>query len=312
MAKKKDNILLTGAAGQLGIELTARLREQTDVDKIVLTDIRHNQALAENGIFETLDVLDKDRLWDTLQRHKINRIYHLAAILSASGESNIMAAWKLNMDGLLNVLDTAREINGLRVFWPSSIAVFGSDAQRQNTPQDSPLNPSTAYGISKVAGEQWCAYYHRRFGVDVRSVRYPGLIGYRSKPGGGTTDYAVEIFHAIHSDEPYSCPLQGDTRLPMMYMDDAVRAAIELMEARPDDIRIRTSYNLAAISFTPREITEEIRRYDPGFQTEYEPDHREEIASSWPESIDDRPAREQWGWDHEFDLKAMVRIMIHQ
>lgn len=306
----EKTILITGAAGQLGMELTSKLRDLHGVDNVIATDIRKNPVLEENGPFEQLDVLDVEKLKSLAAGHRTGCIFHLAAILSALGEKHIEATWKLNMNGLLNVLETARILGDISVFWPSSIAVFGPDAERQNTPQDSPLNPTTVYGISKVAGEHWCAYYYHRFGVDVRSVRYPGLVSKISEPGGGTTDYAVEIFRTLHKKEAFACPLGEKTCLPMMYMSDAVKAAVQLMAAEPDAIRTRTSYNISATSFTPGQLTEAIRKYNPNFDIRYVPDHRDDIASSWPDSIDDRAARIDWNWKADFDLDALVSEML--
>ncbi len=315
-----ENILITGAAGQLGVELTTHLRARYGAHNVIATDIRDNKAISDSGPFEELDVLDKPRLAELVRERRIGTIYHLAAILSAKGEANIQWTWKLNMDGLLNVLEVAREEHAstqrhaspreMQIFWPSSIAVFGPDLPREQTPQDSPLNPTTVYGITKVAGEQLCAYYHRRFGVDVRSVRYPGLIGKKSEPGGGTTDYAVDMLLAASRGEAFTSPLKPDTRLPMMFMDDAVKAATDLMDADGSKLRVRTSYNLTAMSFSPGELRDAIREHVDGFDVAYRPDHREEIAASWPDSIDDSHARRDWKWEPGFDLKAMVREML--
>ncbi len=299
-------ILITGACGQLGSELTLKLREIHGNDAVLATDISQPGPLMEDGPFERLDVLDKERMEELVEEYNIDTIYHLAALLSANAEKNIDFAWKLNMEGLLNVLNLARDRKIEKIFWPSSIAVFGPDARKEMTTQDSPCNPTTVYGISKLAGEQWCSYYHHKFGVDVRSLRYPGLIGYKSVPGGGTTDYAVDIYHKAIDSERFECFLKEDMVLPMMYMDDAVKATIELMEAPSGKIRIRTSYNIAAISFSPEEIAEAIRTRIPGFILECKPDHRQEIAASWPDSIDDSAARRDWNWNHEFDLDRMT------
>ena len=312
---KAENILITGAAGQLGVELTAILRERYGADSVITTDIRDNRAVSASGPFEKLDVLDSERLAGLVQRYRIGTIYHLAAILSAKGEADIRWTWKLNMDGLLNVLEAARNPDAtastrIKIFWPSSIAVFGPDLPREQTPQNSPLNPTTVYGITKVAGEQLCAYYHRRFGVDVRSLRFPGLIGNKSEPGGGTTDYAVDMLRSAARREPFTCPLKPDTRLPMMYMDDAVKAAMMLMDAEAARVRVRTSYNITAMSFSPRELLDSIRLHVNGFEMDYRADHREQIAASWPDSIDDSDARRDWGWEPGFDLEAMVRKML--
>ncbi|MCW9707967.1 NAD-dependent epimerase/dehydratase family protein [Fodinibius salsisoli] len=303
-------ILITGASGQLGSELTARLRQIHGKSKVIASDIRKPGGEAADGPFESVDVLNKDRLAQVVEDHGIRQVYHLAALLSAKAEQNIELGWKLNMDGLLNVLNIAKEQSLDRIFWPSSIAVFGPDAPKEQTPQNTALNPTTVYGISKVAGEQWCSYYHQQFGVDVRSVRYPGLIGYKSLPGGGTTDYAVDIYHKALKGERFSCFLGPESKLPMMYMEDAVNATVQLMEAPGDAIDIRTSYNLAATSFTPAEIAEAIKQHIPDFTIEYEPDYRQKIANSWPDSIDDSPAREQWGWEPQFTLEKMVADML--
>ncbi len=308
---EQKNILVTGASGQLGYELTSRLRQRHGGDHVIATDIRENHSLADSGPFEYLDVLDRKQLEDIIEKHDIGEIYHLAAILSARGEREIEATWKLNTDGLLNVLNQARIKEIKRIFWPSSIAVFGPDAPREQTPQNTPLNPNTVYGISKVAGEQWCAYYHRRFGVDVRSVRYPGLIGYKSEPGGGTTDYAVDMLRTAINGQTFVCPVGRNTRLPMMYMEDAVKASIAIMEADPNHIRIRTSYNLASISFAPHELARVIQQYTGFRNVDYAPDERDAIAASWPDSIDDHEAQRDWGWNPDYDIKEMVQT-IHQ
>jgi nucleoside-diphosphate-sugar epimerase len=306
----KNKILITGACGQLGSELTAELRAIHGVESVIASDIREPGDQLGDGPFELLDVMDKARIEEVVQKHDVVIIYHLAALLSANAEQNIDLAWKLNMDGLLNVLNIAKEKGLERIFWPSSIAVFGPDAPKKGTPQNTPTNPTTVYGITKVAGEQWCAYYHRKFGVDVRSLRYPGLIGYKSLPGGGTTDYAVDIYHKALSGETFSCFLEKDASLPMMYMSDAVKATIDLMQAPEEQVTVRTSYNVAAISFTPEEIAESIKKQVPGFEITYEPDYRQEIASSWPDSIDDSAARNDWGWKHEYSLEKMTKDIL--
>lgn len=304
------NILITGASGQLGSELTGKLRSVYGKDNVLATDIRSPEGEVAEGPFEELDVLDRERTEEIIGQYEIEHVYHLAALLSAKAEQDIEFGWKLNMGGLLNILKVAREKSLEQVFWPSSIAVFGPDAPKQQTPQNTALNPTTVYGISKVAGEQWCAYFYRRFGVDVRSLRYPGLIGYKSMPGGGTTDYAVDIHHKALKRQPYDCFLDKDTSLPMMYMEDAVNATVQLMQADEKDIEVRRSYNLSGVSFTPEEIAEVIRQHIPDFKINYDPDYRQDIADSWPDSIDDTSAREQWGWQHQYDLNAIVEDML--
>jgi nucleoside-diphosphate-sugar epimerase len=307
-----NKTLVIGASGQIGTELTLALRQQFGGETIIAADLKREADLLKGtGPFLPLDIMDKEILRVQVRRHEVKTIYLLVAMLSAAGEKNPMLAWHLNMQSLINTLEVAREEGVEKVFWPSSIAVFGMDAPKENCPQDAYAAPSTVYGISKLSGEQWCHYYFYRYGVDVRSIRYPGLISYKTLPGGGTTDYAIEIFHSAIRGEVYNCFLRADKRLPMMYMDDAVRATIELMEAPESKISVRTSYNLAGISFTPAEIAREIKALIPGFKIEYEPDFRQAIADSWPESIDDRVAREDWGWKPYFDLKAMTKEMLH-
>ena len=303
----KATILITGASGQIGTVLADELSKRYGAEAVLQTDIRLPETAT--GQFEVLDVLDAQRLAQLIKSYQVKQVYHLAAILSAKGEQNPKWAWEINMAGLFNILEAAREF-GLQVFFPSSIAVFGGMTPRVNTPQYAVLQPETVYGISKVAGESWCQYFFQKYGVDVRSVRYPGIISYQSLPGGGTTDYAVEIFHKAVKGEPYTCFLQDDARLPMMYMPDAIRATLELMEAPAEKVRIRTSYNLAGMSFTPAELTAEIRRHTPDFQVAYQPDFRQAIAASWPESLDDTPAREDWGWAPAFGLEEMTRDML--
>ncbi len=269
-----------------------------------------NELLHGTGPYVSLDVMNREMLHVQVIRQGFTQIYLLAAILSATGEKNPGLAWHLNMQGLLNVLDIAREEKLNKIYWPSSIAVFGPSSPKQNCPQQTIIEPITVYGISKYAGEFWCNYYYQKFGVDVRSLRYPGLISYKSAPGGGTTDYAIEIFHEALGDKHYDCFLEENTYLPMMYMPDAIRATIELMEAPRENIKTRTSYNLSAMSFSPREITEEIKKHIPDFTVDYNPDYRQGIANSWPQSIDDSKAREDWGWKHEYDLSSMTADMI--
>ncbi|MCB9056551.1 MAG: NAD-dependent epimerase/dehydratase family protein [Chitinophagales bacterium] len=307
----KDKILVIGASGQIGVELTLALRNIYGNANVVASDLREQNPLLEGtGPYVSIDVMNKEMLHVQVIRQGITQIYHLAAILSATGEKNPGLAWNLNMQGLLNVLDIAKEENIAKVYWPSSIAVFGPTSPKQNCPQHTIIEPSTVYGISKYAGEFWCNYFHQRFGLDVRSIRYPGLISYKSAPGGGTTDYAVEIFHEALEEKSYNCFLKKDTYLPMMYMPDAIRATIELMEAPADKLSVRTSYNVSAISFSPEEIANEIKKHIPDFKITYEPDYRQPIAESWPQSIDDSVARKDWGWKEEYNLQAMVKDMF--
>jgi nucleoside-diphosphate-sugar epimerase len=307
----KEKILVIGASGQIGVELTLALRKIYGNSSVIASDLREeNELLHGTGPYVSLDVMNKEMLHVQVIRQNITQVYLLAAILSATGEKNPNLAWHLNMQGLLNVLDIAREEKLQKVYWPSSIAVFGPSSPKENCPQRTIIEPSTVYGISKYAGEFWCNYFYHRYGVDVRSLRYPGLISYKSAPGGGTTDYAVEIFHEALENKKYTCFLQEDTYLPMMYMPDAIRATIELMEAPADKISVRTSYNLSSMSFSPKEIAGAIRKHIPGFTISYKPDYRQQIADSWPQSIDDSQAREDWGWKHEYDLERMTADML--
>src|ERR1700733_8462683 len=284
----KDKILVIGASGQIGVELTLALRKVYGNAQVIASDLREENVLLKGtGPYVSLDVMNKEMLHVQVIRQNITQIYLLAAILSATGEKNPNLAWSLNMQGLLNVLDIAREEKIHKVYWPSSIAVFGPTSPKQNCPQQTIIEPSTVYGISKYAGEFWCNYFHNRYGVDVRSLRYPGLISYKSAPGGGTTDYAIEIFHEALESGSYKCFLKEDTYLPMMYMPDAIRATIELMEADANKISVRTSYNLSAMSFSPADIAKEITNHIPDFSISYKPDYRQQIAESWPQSIDD-------------------------
>ena len=307
----RDKILVIGASGQIGVELTLALRKIYGNNNVVASDLREeNELLKGTGPYVSLDVMNKEMLHVQVIRQNVTQIYLLAAILSATGEKNPGLAWHLNMQGLLNVLDIAREEKLQKVYWPSSIAVFGPTSPRENCPQHTIIEPVTVYGISKFAGEFWCNYFHHRWGVDVRSIRYPGLISYKSSPGGGTTDYAIEIFYEAIEEKKYTCFLKADTYLPMMYMSDAIRATIELMEAPVARISVRTSYNVSAISFAPQEIGNEISRHIPEFKMNYEPDYRQAIADSWPKSIDDSVARADWGWKHEYDLSKMTKEML--
>lgn len=299
-------ILIIGAGGQIGTELLPVLRARYGNDQVIASDIRVPEQ--PSLPFIQLDVLDRNRLAAVLDEYDVRQIYHLAAILSAKGEAQPLRAWDINMGGLFNVLELSR-LRELRIFFPSSIAVFGRGVAQDYTPQQSPLHPTTVYGISKAAGENWGQYYFEKYGLDIRSLRYPGIIG-PGFPGGGTTDYAVDIFHAAISKGHYSCFLKSDARLPMMYMPDAIRATVELMEAPAEQIRLRTSYNLSGMSFHPEALAEAIRVHLPDFSIQYAPDHRQAIAESWPYSIDDSAARNDWGWQPEFDLARMTADML--
>jgi nucleoside-diphosphate-sugar epimerase len=308
---KHEKILVIGASGQIGVELTLALRKMYGAANVIASDLREQNPLLEGtGPYVSLDVMNKEMLHVQVIRQNVTQIYLLAAILSATGEKNPGLAWHLNMQGLLNVLDIAREEKLTKVYWPSSIAVFGPTSPRHNCPQKTIIEPTTVYGISKYAGEFWCDYYFTKFGVDVRSLRYPGLISYKSAPGGGTTDYAVEIYIDALRDKHYDCFLSKDTYLPMMYMPDAIRATIELMEAPRENIKTRTSYNLSGMSFSPEEIAAEIKTHIPDFTIAYEPDYRQAIANSWPQSIDDSVAQQEWGWKPEYDLASMTADML--
>lgn len=304
-------ILVIGAAGQLGIELVLALQAKHGVEAVDVSDIRvpSNERVMRSR-FMHLDATDEGAVHKVLEEGRYHAVYHLAAMLSATGEKKPIAAWDLNMQSLLNVLEAAKEGWVDRVFWPSSIAVFGPESPKKSVAQEALLDPTTVYGISKQAGEYWCRYYHEKYGVDARSIRYPGLVGHRSAPGGGTTDYAVEIYHAAAEGMPYTCFLRADQALPMMYMDDAVRGTLELMEAPSEAIQVRTSYNLGAMSFTPSEVANSIQQHLPNFQVHCEPDHRQIIAESWPESVDDGAARADWGWEPKVLLPEMTTIML--
>ena len=304
-------ILVLGASGQIGTELTQKLRKIYGSNHVIASDIREgSEELMPSGPFEIIDATDKIKILETVKKYNVTQVYLLAAMLSATAEKMPEKAWNLNMNSLLAVLDLAKENHIQQVYWPSSIAVFGPSTPKINTPQQTIMQPSTVYGISKVSGEYWCNYYHEKYGVDVRSLRYPGIISWKTKPGGGTTDYAVDIYFKALEDKKYECFLSENTRLPMMYMNDAVNATIQLMQAKPEDIKIRTSYNLAAIDFTPKEISGEIKKHIPDFQISYQTDFRQAIADSWPSSIDDSEARQDWKWHHDFDLQSMTEDIL--
>ena len=307
----REKILVIGASGQIGVELTLALRKIYGNANVVASDLREeNDLLKGTGPYVSMDVMNKEMLHVQVIRQNITQIYLLAAILSATGEKNPNLAWSLNMQSLLNVLDISKEEKIHKVYWPSSIAVFGPTSPKKDCPQQTIIEPITVYGISKYAGEFWCNYYHQRWGLDVRSIRYPGLISYKSAPGGGTTDYAVEIFHEALEEKKYECFLQEDTYLPMMYMPDAIKATIELMEAPEAKIKIRTSYNISGMSFSPKEIAAEIKKHIPEFSISYKPDYRQQIANSWPQSIDDSVARNDWDWKEDFNLEKMTKDMF--
>ena len=306
-----EKILIIGAAGQLGSELTKSLCDLHGNESIIATDLQESaRSKFDYCQFEVLDVMDKTGLRNLVKNEKVTQIYHLAAVLSATGEKKPLFAWNLNMDSLLHVLELAKEFKLNKVYWPSSIAVFGPNTPKINTPQYCVKEPNTVYGISKQAGEQWCEYYFQKFNVDVRSLRYPGLIGYKSLPGGGTTDYAVDIYHKALAGEKFSCFLREDSLLPMMYMPDAIKATIDLMEAPREAVKIRSSYNLAAMSFSPLTIFESIKKHKPNFEIEYLPDFRQAIADSWPDSIDDSCAKKDWGWKPEYNLDRMTADIL--
>lgn len=307
---KNNTILVIGAGGQLGSELTQALWERYGRDNIIATDIREPRSILAEGQFEIMDALDRKQLFNLIEKYNVTQVYHLAAVLSATGENNPKFAWQLNMESLFHVLDAAVHFKLEKIYWPSSIAVFGPHSERENTPQHGIMDPTTVYGISKLAGEQWCDWYFRKYGVDVRSLRYPGLIGYKSKPGGGTTDYAVDIFFKALTDKHYVCFLKPDTYLPMMYMEDALKATLDLMDAPAANIHVRSSYNISAMSFCPAEIAAEIKKQIPEFSITYAPDFRQTIADSWPKSIDDSGARQDWGWKHSFDLRSMTEDIL--
>ncbi|MCB0446012.1 MAG: NAD-dependent epimerase/dehydratase family protein [Gelidibacter sp.] len=308
-----SKILIIGACGQIGSELTYKLRDIHGHDNVIASDISYNNLdVVNSGIFEIVDAQDYASILICVEKHQIDTIYLMAAMLSATGEKYPMKAWDLNMNSLFHVLNLAKAKFIKKVFWPSSIAVFGPTTPKDQTPQYTIMEPTTVYGITKQVGERWCQYYFEKYGVDVRSIRYPGIISWKTLPGGGTTDYAVEIYHKALSDGAYESFLLEETELPMMFMDDAIDATVKLMQAPADKLTIRSSYNLAAMSFTPKEIASEIKKHIKNFNITYNPDFRQQIADSWPKSIDDSYARNDWNWKHQFDLELMTKEMLTQ
>lgn len=307
----QKSILILGACGQIGTELTLALRELYGNEHVVASDIREGtDSLMNSGPFELLDATNYEAIEDVVMYHEIDEVYLMAAMLSATAEKFPERAWNLNMNSLFNVLNLAKERKIEKIFWPSSIAVFGPNTPKNNTPQNTIMEPSTVYGISKQSGERWCSYYFHKFGVDVRSVRYPGLISWKTLPGGGTTDYAIEIYHEALNKGSYTCFLKEDVKLPMMFMDDAIRATIKLMGCEPDQVTVRSSYNLAAMSFSPADISASIKKHIPNFKVSYNPDFRQTIAETWPRSIDDSKAKEDWGWESKFNLENTTAEML--
>lgn len=307
----KKRILIIGACGQIGTELTMYLRQRFGSHKVIASDIREgDEELMNSGPFEILDATNYEAIQEVVIRYEITEVYLMAAMLSATAEKFPMRGWNLNMDSLFHVLNLAKDRKVEKVFWPSSIAVFGPTTPKNDTPQHTIMEPSTVYGISKQTGERWCEYYNKRYGVDVRSIRYPGLISYKTLPGGGTTDYAVDIYHKALKHKQYVCFLNAETTLPMMFMDDAIRATVNIMEADKEDVKIRSSYNLAGMSFDPEDVTASIKKHIPEFKISYEPDFRQDIADSWPQSIDDSEARKDWGWESKISLDEMTEIML--
>ena len=307
---KHERILITGAGGQLGTVLTVELKKKYGAENVIASDLRVNPDF--NGHFEVLDATDFDALKRVVLKYDITQIFHLVAILSANGEKDPMNTWDVNMKSFFNVLEVSRLHGIKKVFYPSSIAVFGEDVDMDNTPQDSNLVPLTVYGMSKVAGENWANYYHKKYDLDVRSLRYPGVIGYQSMPGGGTTDYAVDIFHKAVKHETFDCFLEASTHLPMIFIDDAIKATLELMDAPAEKISVRTSYNLSGMSFAPKDVFEVIKKTMPNFEITYKPDFRQDIANSWPNSIDDSQAKKDWNWQPNYNLENMTKVMIEK
>ncbi|MGC4231483.1 MAG: NAD-dependent epimerase/dehydratase family protein [Niabella sp.] len=308
---RNDKILVIGASGQIGAELTLALRELYGNGNVIASDLNEQGGrLSATGPYLSLDVMERAKLHSVVVEQRVTQVYLLAAMLSASGEQRPEMAWQINMQGLLNVLEIAKIEKLHKIFWPSSIAVFGPTSPKQNCPQQTIIEPATVYGISKFAGECWCRYYHRKYGLDIRSLRYPGLISYKAAPGGGTTDYAIDIFYHAMKEQKYTCFLSPGTKLPMMYMPDAIRAAIELMETPQEMISVRSSYNIGALSFSPAALAASIQKHIPGFAITYQPDYRQAIAADWPESIDDSVARRDWGWKPRYDLDRMTEDMM--
>jgi len=311
MIDMSDRVLIIGSSGQIGTELVMRLRSIYGNDNVIASDIKDAAPeVMESGPFEILDGKNRDQVFDVVKKHKITQVYLLAAMLSATAERHIEAGWSLNMRTLSHVLDMGKEKIIKKIYWPSSIAVFGPNTPRVLTPQHTIMDPNTVYGISKLSGERWCDYYSQKFNVDVRSIRYPGIISWKANPGGGTTDYAVEIFHKALKEGKYTSFLSENTELPMMYMPDALDATVNLMEAPIEQIGIRSSYNVAGVSFTPKQLAAEIKKHLPNFEIDYAPDYRQSIADSWPQSIDDSVAREQWGWKHNYGIEEMTVDML--
>ena len=307
-----EKVLIIGSSGQIGTELVMELRKMYGDQNVIASDIKNSsKQVMQSGPFETLDIMDEELLRKIVKKYQVTQIYLLAALLSATAEQNIELGWKLNMRSHSHVLDIARDGLVKKIFWPSSIAVFGPSTPKHNTAQNTIMDPGTVYGITKLAGERWNEYYYNKFGVDIRSIRFPGLIGWKSEPGGGTTDYAVDIFHKAITEGKYECFLSENTELPMMYMPDAIRATIQLMEAPSKNIKIRSSYNLSGINFTPEQLSREIKKYIPKFCISYRTDFRQEIADSWPSSINDSDARNDWGWAPEYDLEKMAKDMVY-
>ena len=308
-----SKVLIIGACGQIGSELTNRLRLELGVENVIASDIREsNMDLVASGPFEIMDAKSLKQIKDCIKKHNVDTVYLMAALLSATGEKYPQKAWNLNTTSLLNVLNLAKDKVISKVFWPSSIAVFGPTTPKANTPQRTIMEPTTVYGITKQVGERWCEYYYNNYDVDVRSIRYPGIISWKTLPGGGTTDYAIDIFHKAINEGHYDCFLTEDTALPMMFMDDAVKATLDIMNANPENVKIRSSYNLSAISFTPKQLAAQITKRLPEFTISYTPDFRQKIANSWPNSIDDTAARQDWYWEHDYDLETITNEMLLQ